>query len=96
MFFAELDVVDAGACGFGDFGEKTAAAGGLVAGEGGAVGDVVEEQGVSLMESSLYVERVDQIFSTEGTQRRAIGGNALQSQREARGKGVLPARKCLR
>ncbi len=43
IFFAELDVVDAGAGGFGDFFEEAATAGGFVSGEGGAVGDVVEE-----------------------------------------------------
>ena len=47
IFFAELDVVDAVACGFGDFVEKAEAAGVLVAGESGTVGDVVEEQALS-------------------------------------------------
>ena len=43
IFFAELDVVDAGAGGFGDFFEEAATAGGFVGCEGGAVGDVVEK-----------------------------------------------------
>ena len=47
IFFAKLDVVDTAACGFGDFVEEMEAAGVLVAGEGGAVGDVVEEQALS-------------------------------------------------
>ena len=47
IFFAELDVVDALACGFGDFLQEAEAAGGFVAGEGGSVGDVVEEHGVN-------------------------------------------------
>jgi hypothetical protein len=41
--FAELDVVDAGAGGFGDFFEEAATAGGFVSGERRAVGDVVEK-----------------------------------------------------
>ena len=43
IFFAELDVVDAGAGGFADFFQKTATARRFVPGEGGAVGDVVEK-----------------------------------------------------
>ena len=43
IFFAELDVVDTGACGFGNFFEEAAMAGGFVSGEGCAVGDVVEK-----------------------------------------------------
>jgi hypothetical protein len=47
IFFAELDVIDTVGCGFGDFFEQTAAAGGLVAGECGAVGYVAEERAFS-------------------------------------------------
>ena len=43
IFFAELDVIDSVCRGFGDFIEETLAARVLVAGEGGAVGDVVEQ-----------------------------------------------------
>ena len=45
--FAELDVVDAGAGGFGDFFEEAATAGGFVSREGCAVGDVVEKAAFS-------------------------------------------------
>ena len=44
ILFAELNVVDAGACGFGDAQQELAAARLFVAGEGVAVGDVVEQQ----------------------------------------------------
>jgi hypothetical protein len=47
IFFAELDVVDMLACGFGDFVEEANAAGSLVAWEGGTVGDVVEDHAIS-------------------------------------------------
>ncbi len=47
VFFAELDVVDTVTCGFGDFVEETLAAGGLVAGEGATVGNVVEQAAIS-------------------------------------------------
>ncbi len=47
IFFAELDVVDSGAGGFGDFLEETATARGFVCGEGGAVGDAVEKAAFS-------------------------------------------------
>ena len=59
IFFAELDVVDALGCGFGDFVEEPNAAGVLAAGEGGPVGDVVEEQAFSFQLSviSLRQER---------------------------------------
>jgi hypothetical protein len=43
IFFAELDVVEVGAGGFGDLVEEMASAGAFVSGEGGAVGDVVKE-----------------------------------------------------
>ena len=42
-FFAELDVVDSGAGGFGDFLEETVTAGRFVCGQCCAVGDVVQE-----------------------------------------------------
>ena len=45
IFFAELDVVDAGAGGFADFFQEAATARGFIAGECGAVGDVVEKAG---------------------------------------------------
>jgi len=54
IFFAELDVVDVGTGGFGDFIEEQAAAGGFVAGEGFAIGDVVEEQ-ASVLSSQFSV-----------------------------------------
>jgi len=47
VFLAELDVIDSGAASFPDFVEETATAGGFVFGEGGAVGDVVEEAAFS-------------------------------------------------
>jgi hypothetical protein len=47
IFFSELDVIDVGAGGFGYFVEEVAAAGWFVAGEGRAVGDVVEEHAFS-------------------------------------------------
>jgi hypothetical protein len=43
IFFAELDVVDAGAGGFLDFFQEAATAGEFVSGERGAVGDVIEK-----------------------------------------------------
>ena len=57
IFFAELDVVDAGAGGFGDFVEETSAAGVFIAGEGGAVGDVVEEAAFSHQLSAISLEQ---------------------------------------
>ena len=53
IFFAELDVVDAGDGGFTDFFEEAATTGGFVAGEGGAVGDVVEEAAISHQLSAI-------------------------------------------
>jgi hypothetical protein len=47
IFFAELDVVDAGASGFRNFSQQSAMAGEFVSGEGGAVGDVVEKAAFS-------------------------------------------------
>jgi len=43
--------------GFGDFFEETVAAHGFIAGEGGAVGDVVEEQAFSHQFSALSLEQ---------------------------------------
>ena len=54
--FAELDVVDAGAGGFRNFVEEVAAARAFIAGEGGAVSDVVEEQVVSLMQECDFTD----------------------------------------
>ena len=46
IFFAKLDIVDAGMRGFGDFGEQGAAAGAFVATKLASVGDVVEQTAV--------------------------------------------------
>jgi hypothetical protein len=46
VFFAELDVVDAGMRGLGDFGEQGAAAGAFVAVKLASVGDVVEQTAI--------------------------------------------------
>ena len=43
IFFAELDIVDVGAGGLGDFLQELVAAGWFIAIEGAAIGDVVEE-----------------------------------------------------
>jgi hypothetical protein len=53
IFLPELDVVDSGVGGLGDFVEETEAASAFVAGEGFAVGDVVEEVAVSHQLSAL-------------------------------------------
>ena len=58
IFFAELDVVDAGAGGFGDFFQEAATAGGFVAGECGAVGDVVEEAAAGISSQSNAANQI--------------------------------------
>jgi hypothetical protein len=47
VFFAELDVVDPGPRGLGDFGEQGAAAGAFVAVKLASVGDVVKQTAFS-------------------------------------------------
>jgi hypothetical protein len=54
IFFAELDVIDSGACGFDDFFEEAGSACVFIFRECGAVGDVVEE---TVGNSSLVVGR---------------------------------------
>jgi hypothetical protein len=53
IFFAELDVVDTCASGFGDFFEELVAARGFVAGEGAAVCDVAEKAAVGHLVSAI-------------------------------------------
>src|SRR5260370_26476349 len=56
IFFAELDVVDAGTRGFGDFGEQRLPAGAFVAAKLAAVGNVIEQTAVSHRFSAYYEE----------------------------------------
>src|ERR1035437_5927574 len=54
IFFAELDVVDMGTRGLGDFGEQGSAAGAFVAAKLASVGDVIEQTAVSHQLSAYY------------------------------------------
>ena len=54
IFFAELDIVDAYTCSFGDLGEQGAATGVFVAAKLASVGDVIEQTAVSHQHSAYY------------------------------------------
>jgi len=54
IFFAELDVVDSGTRGFGDFGEQGPAASAFVATKLASVGDVIEQTAVRHQLSAYY------------------------------------------
>jgi hypothetical protein len=58
IFFAELDVVDAGAGSSGDFFQEVTPAGKFVSREGGAVGDVVEKAASWHLICSLMQRRI--------------------------------------
>ena len=57
IFFAELDVVDAFAGGFGDFVQEANAPSWLIAGECGVVGDVVQEHAISFLLSVISLRQ---------------------------------------
>src|SRR5260370_36199875 len=71
IFFAELDVGDAGARGFGHFGEQRLPAGAFVAPKLAAVGNVIEQAAVSHRFSAYYeglaVRRPSPVPATRST-----------------------------
>src|SRR5260370_18256811 len=80
VFFAELDIVDAGPPGLGDLGEQGAAPGAFVAAKLASVGDVVEQAAVRHPLSAYYGRLlcgpntlIPANGSTRQTQRRRTG-----------------------